>query len=502
MTRHKLALLRTLSFGRSVAELEANSLVDYFVETPQWRKIYGGEIDLVLGPKGSGKSAIYALIKHHTDDLFDKGVMLIPAERSRGTPGFKSIDRELPKTTEEFEKLWKLYFLTLIGRCFREYQIYNNAANTVINFLEQNSLLSQKGSLRTIIKNVRDYVFHLAMIKSLEPKIGIDANTGLPTSISANIIFREPSTRERADGLLSCDELLELANRALRSVDLKVWILIDRLDVAFEPNSEIEKIGLKSLMNAVKDLIPLSSIKFKVFLRDDLWNIITKDGFREATHFSDNVRLWWSRQDLLNLIAQRLVLNEGLLKHLGVDKENILRNFDEQRTMVQRLMPMGFNQLLENLADGSGRVTPRELISFFIEVCDLQIQMLERGDTDLPNELLFSLPAYATALGRVSEIVFQHTILAEFPRHREMILQLIGASGKFSTEFLAKRWGLNLREAATVANDLVDLGFFRRLRSDYPLISNYVLPPLYRRALQEKGQVPILVEKATSDRMC
>jgi hypothetical protein len=38
MTDPKLALLHTLSFGRSVAEQEAESLVNYFVETPQWKK--------------------------------------------------------------------------------------------------------------------------------------------------------------------------------------------------------------------------------------------------------------------------------------------------------------------------------------------------------------------------------------------------------------------------------------------------------------------------------
>ena len=58
----RLGLLKTISFGQRVAEDETAALAGYFVETDQWERILKGEIDVVRGEKGSGKSAIYSLL--------------------------------------------------------------------------------------------------------------------------------------------------------------------------------------------------------------------------------------------------------------------------------------------------------------------------------------------------------------------------------------------------------------------------------------------------------
>jgi hypothetical protein len=56
----RLDLLRNMSFGARVAEEETGELASYFVETDQWNRIFRGEIDVVRGEKGAGKSAIYS----------------------------------------------------------------------------------------------------------------------------------------------------------------------------------------------------------------------------------------------------------------------------------------------------------------------------------------------------------------------------------------------------------------------------------------------------------
>jgi ABC-type lipoprotein export system ATPase subunit len=55
----RLSLLKEISFGAQVAEDETAELANYFVETDQWLRIFKGEIDVIRGDKGSGKSAIY-----------------------------------------------------------------------------------------------------------------------------------------------------------------------------------------------------------------------------------------------------------------------------------------------------------------------------------------------------------------------------------------------------------------------------------------------------------
>ena len=50
-------ILEEISFGSQVAENEAETLSSYFVETLPWKKLYRGEVDVVFGSKGAGKSA-------------------------------------------------------------------------------------------------------------------------------------------------------------------------------------------------------------------------------------------------------------------------------------------------------------------------------------------------------------------------------------------------------------------------------------------------------------
>jgi hypothetical protein len=73
----RLELLKNLTFGARVAEEETAELANYFVETDQWNRIFRGEIDIIRGDKGAGKSAIYSLLAAKSNELFDKKILLI-----------------------------------------------------------------------------------------------------------------------------------------------------------------------------------------------------------------------------------------------------------------------------------------------------------------------------------------------------------------------------------------------------------------------------------------
>ena len=65
----KYAILRSITFGHRVAEEETDVLSTYFVETDHWQRLNRGDIDVVYGPKGSGKSALYSLLLSKSSDL-------------------------------------------------------------------------------------------------------------------------------------------------------------------------------------------------------------------------------------------------------------------------------------------------------------------------------------------------------------------------------------------------------------------------------------------------
>jgi hypothetical protein len=121
----RVDLLKQMSFGSQIAEDEVNALASYFVETNQWRKIANGEIDIIRGEKGAGKSAIYALLTTRVDDFFDRGILLVAAENPRGATVFKDLVADPPTTEQEFIVLWKLYVLAIIARQMRDYDMPN-----------------------------------------------------------------------------------------------------------------------------------------------------------------------------------------------------------------------------------------------------------------------------------------------------------------------------------------------------------------------------------------
>jgi len=141
----KTTLINT-SFGSRVAEEEADDLQSYFVETEQWRKLFAGDIDVVYGPKGSGKSALYSLLVSKREDLrLGRRTVFIPAENPRGTPAFRDLASDPPATEEQFRALWKIYFLALGANYVRHHFTTTNRPQTpnaarVIDFLTSQML--------------------------------------------------------------------------------------------------------------------------------------------------------------------------------------------------------------------------------------------------------------------------------------------------------------------------------------------------------------------------
>lgn len=59
-------LLEKISFGASAAENEFRELAGYYLDTDQFQRALRGEVRLVVGRKGSGKTAIFAQVRDRT----------------------------------------------------------------------------------------------------------------------------------------------------------------------------------------------------------------------------------------------------------------------------------------------------------------------------------------------------------------------------------------------------------------------------------------------------
>jgi len=488
----RLALLRELSFGAQVAEEETNELADYFVETDQWLRIFGGEVDVIRGHKGSGKSAIYLLLSTRADELFDKGILLVNAERPRGTPVFKDLIIEPPASELEFIGLWKLYITMLIAQRLKEFDVRGTAADRLYKTLEDQGLLEAGADLARIFRVAKEYARRWLTATAVEAELKFDAHTGLPTGISGKITPGEPSSELREKGYVSVDALLQLANAALGSVKLHIWVLLDRLDVAFAETHDLERNALRALFRVYLDMAGYEWIKLKIFLRLDIWTRIVDGGFREASHITRVVTLEWSPEALLNLVIRRLLKNKVLVDAFGINRDAVLRNFQAQNNLFYRFFPAQveqgsrkpktFDWMLSRCAGGTGETAPRELIHLLIAIRQQEIARIERGEAVPEGDQLFDRSVFKAALPAVSEARLVQNLYAEYLDLKRLLSRFRGQKTEQTVESLMAIWGLNEENTLKVAENAISVGFFER--REIKGRATYWVPFVFRDALE------------------
>ena len=116
-------VLLVLDLGSSVAEHD-ELLQQHFVETSTFRQVLQGKVDVVAGDKGTGKTAIFRILKERYtayQELSD--VEVIPAFNPAGTPIFQRLLETETLDENQYISVWKAYFLSLAG-------------NWILNFAE------------------------------------------------------------------------------------------------------------------------------------------------------------------------------------------------------------------------------------------------------------------------------------------------------------------------------------------------------------------------------
>lgn len=459
----KIQLLENLIFGQRVAEDEPN-LEEYFVETPLWRKILRGEVDIVYGPKGSGKSAIFHLLT--SGKGLAKNTLIIPAENPRGTPIFGGIKNDPPTSEPEFIYLWKLYILSLIA---------NHPA--VLSNLEQNyselfKSLQQVGVINTdkseILKNALRYVGSIKIPHIVE--VGINSNP------------------KQEENRINIDQALATLNKILLEMNASVWVAFDRLDSVFDDNSILEENALRALFKAYLDILKYRNIQLKIFLRTDIWGRLTSKGFREASHITRTDTIEWSESNIINLISKRLLNNPGLIQFYGINPTETLSDYENQMKLFYMVFPLQIDPgsrrpesikwIMSRVADGSRRTAPRELIHLINQAKDEQIKSSEIGEAPPENKNLFSSQSVKKALPVVSKVRLEQTLFSEYPDVKEYVMALEGEKAQQTLKTLAAIWRLDEKETQELASRLTDVGFFEVRGEKYN--PEFWIPFLYR----------------------
>lgn len=474
--------LADISFGDRVAENEASKLENYFVKTEPWEKIYSGKADVIFGAKGSGKSALYTLLLARSKDLLARNIILLTAEKPKGKTVFSDITNEPPTSENEFVTLWKIYFCQLIVKYLKEEGACSGRAKIVESKLIEANLIEEENTLKRLVNSAKTFAKNLLNIESVE------AGASMDLSITGKITFGTPDKGQRDKGYMSIDELLESLSDYLSNVGKTAWILSDRLDVAFDESLDLEKNALRALFKAYRDIEEYENIRIKIFLRDDIWKRITKDGFREASHITKSTTISWNEKNLLNLIIMRILDNQQICTEYLIDREAVRDDYDKQVKLYYTLFPRQvdvgerqsdtFNWITSRIRDGLGNIAPRELIHYYNEIVVQEKREQDINNNNIEPRNIVSRQAIKNAAKDVSKVRTERTLFAEYPHLKSYVTALENNKAEQSSATLSEVWASSTQDAVTIANELSDIGFFEQKIAKTENI--YKIPFLYR----------------------
>ncbi len=313
----------------------------------------------------------------------------------------------------------------------------------------------------------------------------------MPNGFTGKILFRDPEIEEERAGFVSVDDLLAQANTALDEAGYDAWLMLDRLDVAFDDSSDLERNALRALFRAYRDNRSQDRIKPKIFLRTDIWKRITEEGFREATHMSRDINLVWDRASIKNLIVRRLLSNKKVIELYNVEKDKVLLSTRMQDEFFDRVFPdqveVGENQsttlnwLMKRTADGTKLNQPRDLIVFLNKLVEVQNRRIERGENEPTGTWLFDRSSFKEALPSLSEYKVTRQLFAEYPSVRKYIETLREQKTEHNVDSLSRVWKVSEEEATSLAKVLRNIGFFEERQSKGE--TTYWVPFVYRSYL-------------------
>ncbi len=434
------ALLKGLkdisSLGSSASEYEFKSdddLKKNFYPRKDYRFIFDKNKYLILGEKGAGKTALYAVLSHKSyavdlakfcdinDSEMQATTWVKGLDRVHGYPGqtvFESLEGEETKTYKNF---WKSLLIQYLNEELKNTDPISDWAN----FIE-------------IAKNAN------------------------PISLDSNI---------------------EAISNSLQKDNNYITVIYDYLDVLIPDDKGLRGKLLSALLDIWRSLqTRQNSLSAKIFMRKDIFEreVELTDKVKLNNHISE---INWEYNQLLNIVWKRLwhsdvklpewVKNTILQKSeennvLGIIPE--LQEFDNRKFLSQLLGEyMGgnnkafpYNWILYHISDTKTRIQPRSLLNLFSEAASLQIQEKEIQHRDNP----LRPRNMEMAMEKVSQHRVQD-IKEEYPNFQPIFDNL-----------------KNYRQQFPVEESALDSAF-KALANDYPKLSNSI--PDIKKSLEDIG---------------
>lgn len=480
-----VSLLKTLDIGNSVAEFDTD-LQAYFLETQIYSDFINEKYDIISGDKGTGKTAIYRIIRDKYRDIPQlSDVEIVSGFNDSGNPVFQRLSQSQVLTEGQYITVWKSYILSLLGNYLLDVCEggYSHKMNELDKLLSAVGLRTHDATATTVFSQLTNLLRRFTKPKSAEVAFSV-TDTGMPV-VTPRVEFSDLCSQEdTAQTIINNDDAMSILNQAISELGVKMWLVLDRLDEAFVGYTNIEIPALRALLRTYLDVQAYDHIRLKLFVRNDLFRKIIHGGFVNLTHINaKRAHILWHSEDLHALICRRIRECPEFLKCLGFSQEisdaELFKIIFPTQVDVGEKKPGTWNWIVSRIQDGNRIIPPRNLIDLVNKAKDAQSRREERDSRDFfISEPLLEADSIRKALVALSEQRVQDTLLAESGDFATFISAFTNSKSEHNNETIAETLNLSGKELEEIITELVAIGFLEKIGS------NYKIPMLYRSGLR------------------
>ncbi len=275
-----------ISWGDDSAEKDP-FLLKYFVESSAFSRLKQKQKNIVIGRKGSGKSALRKKLEEEFSNSPETHVITI-------SPKFNSIrnilnDKDISSSFGQeifFQHTWlRQIYLDCLSHLGNKAK--GKYASDSLEFARKVSVELSCTS-KDLVENIAD------ILTKIKAKVGSLGDFGIQI---------EKELRNIAD-----IDSLEFHILALANSGAKIVLLIDDLDLGWD-NSVTANNMLLGLLNTINHLSSKSTNIYPcIFLREDVYSIlITKT--QHSDKFRNVERIQWDKESLLKILNERINFN-------------------------------------------------------------------------------------------------------------------------------------------------------------------------------------------------
>lgn len=462
-----------LDFGKVDAESESD-LDSKFLKTNDFEKFIDPQNMLIIGAKGSGKSAFFNLFTKYEASARKmaegklKNVVLVEAT---GFQDETEINTEVITEFKEgksfdFAHLWKLYIAIKLAKKLISQIETKGEASLLLKTIGQKKDFRILPLLRQFWQGIVGPIPKTIKIPFIgEIKIGTSVATFKPADILYDI------------------------NKSLQEKDLVAWLIFDKIDEIYPMSITDRNNALSSLIRTAMELQDkYSNIRFKIFIRSDIWPHLS---FVNKTHLDDKkIKLEWTEDSLCALLIKRALVNKNVKEYIenqleeridfskdelsyDIAKKVFYLIFDNQiYSGPKEARSLGW--MIERITDGLDSKFPREMIMFANKAKEHQKVLSNKQH--MIDGLNIKNSYEDISIARCENY------LAEFPIYKKYFDTFTGANQTtFTYEELKKLFDGLALDFDEVLNELTDsIGLLKKNITK----NTYEVPRLYRIGLK------------------